>query len=176
MFSRVFRRNTESQQIPVVPQVQEQTTSSTETQSSGCKRHNELVDGELPAPKYQRLELQSDDVENSWALPSGQATYVHKYMATHVSAKDIKEKILSINPLPNNIKGSQKLDEYIRESLTENKKNNTLNQEKVLKGIQDQVVTILAPLSKLWSTMEAERDAIPEEELLDGHQETASLF
>ena len=44
----------------------------------------------------------------------------------------------------------------------ENKKNNTLNREKVLKRIQDQVVTILAPLSKFLSTMELERNAVPE--------------
>ena len=54
--------------------------------------------------------------------------------------------------MPSNIKDSQKLDKYIKESLIENKKNNTVNQEKVLEVIQDQVVNILAPLSKLWTT------------------------
>ena len=58
----------------------------------------------------------------------------------------------------------------------ENKKNNTLNREKVLKRIQDQVIAKLTPLSKLWSTMELERNAIPEEELNEGHREVARLF
>ena len=52
--------------------------------------------------------------------------------------------------MTSNIKDSQKHDNYIKE-LIENKKI-TLNQEKVLKGIHDQVVTILPLLSKLWST------------------------
>ena len=174
----VFFVETEESQTPVAPQVQDDSSSSTETQWSGVKRHNETVDAEdhQPANKYQRFELESDDFENSWALPSGQATYVRKYIATHISPKDIKENILSVTPVPSNIKNSQNLDEYIKELLVENKKNNTLNQEKVLNGIQDQVVTILAPLSKLWSTMELERNAVLEEELNEGHREMANLF
>ena len=35
---------------------------------------------------------------------------------------------------------------------------------------------MLAPLSKLWSTMELERNAIPEEELDEGDREVANLF
>ena len=72
-------------------------------------------------------------------------------MATHTPLKNLKEKILPVTPVPSNSKDSQKLDEYIKELLIENKKNNTLKQEKALKGIQDQVVTMLAPLSKLWN-------------------------
>ena len=59
--------------------------------------------------------------------------------------------------MPSNTKDSQKFDEYIKELLVENKKNNTLNQENVLKGIQDKVVIILAPSFKLQSTMEFEK-------------------
>ena len=62
---------------------------------------------------------------------------MHTYI--HTSPKDIKEKILSVTPGSSNIKDSQKHNEYIKELLIENKKSNTLNQEKVLKGIQDQV-------------------------------------
>ena len=50
-------------------------------------------------------------------------------MTTHILPKNVKEKILSVTPVPSNIKNSQILDEYIKESLIGNKKN-TLNQEK----------------------------------------------
>ena len=60
--------------------------------------------------------------------------------------------------MPSNIEDSQKLNENIKDLLLKNKKKNTLNQEKALKSIQDQVVTILTPLSKLWSTIELERN------------------
>ena len=94
----------------------------------------------------------------------------------HMSPKNIKEKILSVTPVPSNMKDSQKLNENIKDLLLKNKKKNTLNQEKALKSIQDQVVTILTPLSKLWSTIELERNAIPEDEFNEGHREVANLF
>ena len=68
MFSRVFRRNTEESQTPVAPQVQDDSSSSTETQSSGCKRHYETVDDgdQQPANKYRRFELESDDLDGPY--------------------------------------------------------------------------------------------------------------
>ena len=42
--------------------------------------------------------------------------------------------------------------------------------------MQDQVVTILKPLSKLWNVMELERNAIPQEEFNESHRKVANLF
>ena len=83
-------------------------------------------------------------------------------MLTHVSEKDIHEKILATNPIPYNVKGIQKLDEYIKEKLR-------LNQEKALKGTQEKVASILGPLTRFWSIMEAEREAT------SGHMEQLCL-
>ena len=70
------------------------------------------------------------------------------------------------------------LDKHLKELLIENKKNVILNQkQQVLKGTQGRVVTTLAPLSKLWYTMESERNLIPvNDETLAGHNEIALLF
>lgn len=76
-------------------------------------------------------------------------------MAADISPKDIKDKKI-LHPVPNNIKDSRKLDEFIKELLVEKKK---LNQVKILEEIQDQVVNILAPLSKLQNSMLMERIA-----------------
>ena len=98
-------------------------------------------------------------------------------MLTHVSEKDIREKILAINPIPYNVKGTQKLDEYIKELLSDSKKLSTLNQEKALKGTQEKVASILGPLTRLWSIMEAEREALADDdEATSGHMEMATLF
>ena len=105
MFSRVSRRNTEVSQASVAPQVQDD-CSFTETQSSGCKKQNKTVDAgdQQPANKYQRFELESDYLGNSWPLLSRQATYVRKYLATQISPKDIKGKNLSVTLVRSNIK------------------------------------------------------------------------
>ena len=55
-------------------------------------------------------------------------------------------------PIPYNLKGTQKLDKYIKELLSNNKKLSILNQEKALKGAQEKVVPILGPLTRPWST------------------------
>ena len=48
-------------------------------------------------------------------------------MPTHLSENDIREKILTTNPISQNMKGAQKLDEYIKNLLFDNKKLSTLN-------------------------------------------------
>ena len=49
--------------------------------------------------------------------------------------------------------------------------------KKYFKGIQEKIVSVLAPLTKLWSFMEQERELIaPDDEAADGHQEIVSLF
>ena len=70
-------------------------------------------------------------------------------MSIHVSEKDINDKILSQNPVPRNIKSSQKLEEYRKDLLLESQGNGTPNQEKILKFLQEKLATILAPLSKI---------------------------
>ena len=63
------------------------------------------------------FELESDEFGNSQAEKT---TYVHKSMAADISPKDIKDKKI-LHPVPNNIKDSRKLDEFIKELLVEKK-------------------------------------------------------
>ena len=65
--------------------------------------------------KYCRFELEPENIENEWSLPTQLASFVNKYIPTHISEKDMREKILRTNPILHNVKGTQKLDEYIKE-------------------------------------------------------------
>jgi len=47
------------------------------------------------------------------------ANYVHKYMEKHFTEKDIKEQILSITPVPNNLKKPPVLDGHLKELLAD---------------------------------------------------------
>ena len=196
MFSRIFRGNTN---IPtqnfVEPQVQRsEITDPTEIQSSGgqtgdhnptdkipssgSKRKESIQSEDGTVSKYCRFELKPENIENEWNLPTQLASYVKKYMSTHISEKDIREKILATNPIPHNVKGTQKLDEFFKELLSDSKKLSTLNQEKTLKGTQKKVASILAPLTRLWNIMEAELEALldNDDEATSGHMEIATLF
>ena len=99
-------------------------------------------------------------------------------MSTHISEKDKREKILTTNSIPQNVKVTQKLDKYIKKLLSDNKKLSALNKEKTLKGTQEKVASILGPLARLWNIMEAELEAIPDndDEVTSGHMEIATLF
>ena len=54
-------------------------------------------------------------------------------MPTHLSENDIREKILTTNPISQNMKRAQKLNEYIKNLLFDNKKLSTLNLKKKTK-------------------------------------------
>ena len=79
-------------------------------------------------------------------------------MPTHLSENYIREKILTTNPISQNMKGAQKLDEYIKSLLFDNKKLSTLNlkKKKKMKGTQEKVTSILGPLTRLWNIMGGE--------------------
>ena len=93
MFSLVFRRHTEESQTPVAAQVKDDSSSSTDTQSSGCKRQNETVDAgdQQPSNKYQRLELESDD------LPGKLPMYTNIYLLTYTQRCKRKKIICNSN-------------------------------------------------------------------------------
>ena len=96
-------------------------------------------------------------------------------MSTPISEKDLREKkILTTNPIPHNVKGTQKFDAYIKD----NKRLSTLNQEKTLKGTQEKVASILGHSTRLWNIMEAEREALPDndDETTSGQMEIANSF
>ena len=99
-------------------------------------------------------------------------------MKIHISERDILNKILNSHPFPKNVKRAQKLDEYIKEHLSEKKKLTTLNQETILKETQEKVASILGSLTRLWSIMEAEREILQEndDDAVSGHMEIARLF
>ena len=112
----------------------------------GSKRLLESGGGdsvESVRPKTARFELASDMLECDWNLPPHVANYIHKYMNTKISDKDIKEKILNKNPVPKNIKVVPELDRYMKDLLVENNKNNTLHIEKILKGSQKKMYLYL---------------------------------
>ena len=74
-----------------------------------------LSQDEQPAAKVQRFELgTAESAENEWSLRTSMVEYIHRYMNANIPAKEIKEKILSLNPVPSNIKRVPELDSYIK--------------------------------------------------------------
>ena len=74
---------------------------------------------------------------------------------------NIRENILTTNPISENVKGAQNLDEYIQKLLFDDNKLSTLNlKKKTQKSTQEKLASILGPLTRLWNIMEAKRKAL----------------
>jgi len=137
-----------------------------------------LSQDEQPATKVQRFELgTAESAENDWSLPTSMVEYIHRYMNANIPTKEIKEKILSLNPVPSNIKRVPELDSYIKELLVENNKSQTLQVERTLKVIQERERDTFGPFAKLWAMTEEERpDDDADQITLDTFKEVSNLF
>ena len=92
---------------------------------------------------------------------------------------DIRENILTTNPISENVKGAQKLDEYIQKLLFDDNKLSTLNlKKKTQKSTQEKLASILGPLTRLWNIMEAKRKALSVnvDETSSGHIEIVTFL
>ena len=94
--------------------------------------------------------------QNERVYLQGLASYVNKYMSTYT--------ILTFHPFPINVKETQKLAEYEGGISSQNKKLTALNQEKKLKSTQEKAASILGPLTRPLSIMEAEREILQEDD------------
>jgi len=107
-----------------------------------------------PPKKKSRFEVETLSEENGWDLPEDMLKYLHKYMMLHISDKEINDRIVDLHPVPDNIKKVPELDSYIKSLLATNNKTLTLKHEKALKNIQERIMNILGPLTKVWTLAE----------------------
>ena len=109
MFSRIICRNTNiPTQNPVEPQVQgSEITDPSENQSSGGQREGHVNNPtdihsscdkrkqsdqseDDTASKHCRFELEPENIENEWNLPTQLVSCVNKDMSTHISQQNIR--------------------------------------------------------------------------------------
>ena len=129
IFSRTIFRSTSSNVDEgelvvdlVEPQMQNKNQSLLGTQASVHKGKS-VNDNAKEAPaKYMIFQQKDKSYTTNWDLPSRLVFYWHKYMSMHVLKKDINDKIFSQYSVSQNIKISQKLDEFIKQLLLESRK------------------------------------------------------
>ena len=76
--------------------------------------------------------------------------YVIEHFEKYIEKSDVQETILDDNPVLGNIGGPKTIDDYLKETLLEAKKSTELEQDRNLEKIQQKVLNIIGPLSKLW--------------------------
>lgn len=69
----------------------------------GQKRSSTQENNDEPPKSLRLFELENSE-DTEWNLPEDIVKYVHKH-SVHVHEKDLKDKILSVHSVPQNMKG-----------------------------------------------------------------------
>ena len=89
--------------------------------------------------------------------------YADSHFNRYVQERDLKESILTENPVPSNITEVKKLDEFMSHHLQENNQTSVCTLETTLEKIQKKNIDIMGPLSKVWHALESATTA-PDDE------------
>lgn len=164
MFSFLYHRNT----VQGVP-----STKRKNVISDDGEEENTI---EQPKEKFIKLDLFEE--EDTVSLPEDLAKQVNSYIRKHVSDKTLKDKILDINPVPQNVDRPLKLDMFIKDVIT-NYKSITLARDSQLLNVQTSIHKIFGPLTALWEAVENEKTSLPDDtckEVLERMEEMSSIF
>ena len=98
---------------------------------------------------HTRFEVIPGKSKNAWYLPESMLGYVIEHFEKYIKETDVQETILDDNPLPENMRGRKDIDNYLKKIILEAKKPRKLEQDRSLEKIQQKVLNIMGPLSKL---------------------------
>ena len=126
--------------------------SSSDSSSSNSSDESDVADVEENPIK--RFKITPEEDKYKWNLPKGMAIYANTHFEEYIPDKDIKEAVLSENPVPENIDPVKKLDDFLKDLLIEKQKNFGKQWDHVLEKIQRKTTDVMGPLSKVWSILE----------------------
>ena len=77
-------------------------------------------------------------------------SYANDNSKKYIPETDVKEVILIKTPRRKNLDSVRKLDDYLQELLKQKKRPEYIAVDNALEKVQDKVLDIVGPLSKLW--------------------------
>ena len=102
----------------------------------------------------KRFRIITKKEEYKWSLPQDMASYANDNSEKYIPEKDVKEAILIKTPRPENLDPVKKLDDYLQEPLKQKKRPQDIAMDITLEKVQNKVLDIMGPLSKLWLMVE----------------------
>ena len=132
------------------PRVEHAVSESESSDSSSSESSSDSDTGSKacePLTKRKRFEASAEEAQFQWKLPKGMASYANKHLQKFVPEKDLRDSILTFSPVPSNIDGPKKLDEFFKELLDEKKKKTELFWDSSLQKIQQKMVNVFDSLS-----------------------------
>ena len=83
--------------------------------------------------------------------------YANTHFETYVKEADLKKKILTENPVPDNLDQVKKLDDFVCDILKDKRTQKDLDMDSTFEKIQSKNACVMGPLSKLWMLVEEAR-------------------
>ena len=102
----------------------------------------------------KRFRTITKEEEYKRPLPQDMASHANNNSEKYIPEKYVKETILIKAPRPENLGPVKKLDDYLQELLKQKKRRQDIVIDNTLETVQDKVLGIMVPLSKLWVMIE----------------------
>ena len=137
-----------------------ETGENTVALSNSNKRSMTLVDtednnaGEDYFPPLKRFQTCSLLSQYEWSLSEDMLSYALKQFHCFIPDAELEDSILKSNPIPSNVPPAAPLDDFLRRVLEENHKYLQMQENKLLQKLQQKVLNLLGPLSKIWQNSE----------------------
>ena len=144
--------------------IMRETGENTVPLSNSNKRSMTLVDtedgsaGEDYFPPLKKSQTCCSQSQYKWSLLENMLSYVLKQFHSFIPNPELENSILKYNPIPSNVPPPAPLDDFLRGILEENHKYNhkylQMQEDKLLQKMQQKVLYVLGPLSKIWQKIE----------------------
>ena len=114
----------------------------------------EREEEEVVEPPRKRFKITSEEEENAWTLPEEMLEYVNEQFENYINEKDLKESILSLHPIPSNMRKVKKLDIFLQELMKDGKKKSELELEALYEKLQQRLFTVMGSLGRIWRSVD----------------------
>ena len=100
------------------------------------------------------FHVQTDEEKHEHNLSKKLLKYADHYLKKFIPDKELKDSILTENPVPKNFMKVPSLDVFIRDTMKEERRNHELTLDSILENVQDKTRDVLGPLSRVWTYLQ----------------------
>ena len=108
---------------------------------------------------FKRFRVMSKDEKFQWNLPDNLAKYANEQFSLYTPEKVLQESIMNKNPIPRNVHPPKKMDDFMRELLLEKRNHFEITSDTNLVKLQQRLLDVMGPLSKIWATVESAKNS-----------------
>ena len=99
----------------------------------------------------------SEEDQHKYSLPSDMAQYANVNFDTYIKEADLIKPVLIKSSVPENISPVKTLNDFVKDTFEDKKKQKNLDFDNVLEKIESRNQSVMGPLPKVWTAVESAR-------------------